>query len=271
MRGASRESLTAAQDRLQALMGQAGVDPAVVGDELFSVADLLDGQPAVRASLTDPSRSGDDKAALVRSLLAGKLGEQVVEFVEGTVRGRWSANRDLADAVDTLAVDSVLTAAQQQGRLDSLEDELFRFSRVVSAEPTLRAALTDRALPATNKAQLVAGLLQGKVGPETVRLATRTVTHPRGRSLEAGLAALADMAAARRQRLVATVTAATPLTEEQRERLTASLAAKFGHSVHVNVVVDPEVVGGLRVSLGDEVIDGSLATRIEEARRRITG
>jgi len=271
MRGASRSSMSAAQDRLDALLGQSGSAAAVVGDELFSVADVLDSVPALRASLTDPSRSGDDKAALVRRLLAGKVSEQVVEFISGTVRDRWSENRDLADAIDGLAADAVLVSAQQQGHLDGLEDELFRFSRVVAAEPSLRSALTDRALPAERKTALVSHLLEGKASTETVRLATRTITHPRGRSLEAGLATLADRAAARRQRLVATVTSAVVLTEAQRDRLSATLASQFGHDVHVNVVIDPAVVGGLRVSLGDEVIDGTLATRLESAQRRING
>ena len=271
MQGASRDSLRAAIDRLDGLLGQTGVDPSDVGDQLFMVVDLLDQQAALRASLTDPSRSGDDKAALVRTLLAGKLSEPVVEFVEGTVRSRWSASRDLADTFDRLAAEAILTSAEQQGGLDSVEDELFRFSRLATAEPPLRAALTDRALPADRKADVVATLLQDKAAPETVRLATRTVTHPRGRSFEAGLAALADLAAARRQRLVATVTAAVPLTAAQRESLAGSLGRQFGHDLHLNVVVDPEVLGGLRVSLGDELIDGSLATRLEDARRRIVG
>ena len=271
MRGASRQSMSAAEDRLDGLLGQPGMSAAAVGDELFNIADLLDAQAALRSALTDPSRDGDDKAAMVQSLLSGKVSEPVVEFVAGTVRERWSGSRDLADAVNTLAVDAVLTSAQQQGQLDGLEDELFRFSRVIAAEPTLRAALTDRALPASRKAELVSGLLDGKVGPETIRLASRSVTHPRGRSLEAALAVLADRAAGRRQRLVATVTSAVLLTEGQREQLAASLARQFGHDIHLNVVVDQEVVGGLRVSLGDEVIDGTVATRLDEAQRRIIG
>jgi F-type H+-transporting ATPase subunit delta len=97
------------------------------------------------------------------------------------------------------------------------------------------------------------------------------VTEPRGRSLESNLEALAGAAAARRQREVATVTSATPLTEQHRERLAAALAAQLGHHVQLNVVVDPGVVGGLRVSVGDEVIDGTLANRLDEAQRRIAG
>lgn len=262
--------MSAAQDRLNALLGQSGVSAVGVGDELFSVVDLLDGVAALRTALTDPSRSGDDKAALVQTLLNGKVSGPVVDFMAGTARDRWSENRDLADAIELLAADAVLTSSQQSGGLDGLEDELFRFSRVVSAEPALRLALTDRALPAERKAQLVNSLLAGKASAETVQLVNRVVTHPRGQSLEAGLTALADQAAARRQRLVATVTSAVMLTEAQRERLASTLAGQFGHDVHLNVVIDSDVIGGLRVSLGEEVIDGTLSTRLDAAQRRIS-
>ena len=271
MQGASRESLVAASDRLDALLSGQSIDAAALGEELFTVVDLLDHQPALRASLTDPSRDGDDKATLVRALLNGKLSPLVVEFVEGTVRSRWAATRDLADTFDRLGAEAILTSAGQHDRLDSLEDELFRFSRLVTGEPALRSALTDRALPGDRKADVVGELLAGKTGPETIQLAKRTVTHPRGRSFEAALASLVDLAATRRQRRVATVTAAVPLTEAQREQLGASLASQFGQQVHLNVVVDPDVIGGLRILLGDEVIDGTLATRLDEARRRIAG
>jgi F-type H+-transporting ATPase subunit delta len=270
MRGASRASMSAAQDRLGTLVAQSDVSAVAVGDELFSVTDLLDGVAALRTALTDPSRSGDDKATLVQGLLGAKVSGPVVDFIAGMARDRWSENRDLADAIETLGADAILTSAQQQGRLDGLEDEIFRFGRVVAAEPSLRLALTDRALPEDRKAGLLRELLADKTSAETVQLVTRAITRPRGRSLEGALTALADQAAARRQRLVATVTSAVMLTQEQRDRLSATLAGQFGHEVHLNVVIDPDVIGGLRISLGDEVIDGSLASRLETARRRIT-
>lgn len=262
--------MSAAQDRLNTLLGQPGVSAVGIGDELFSVVDLLDSVPALRSALTDPSRSGDDKAALAESLLNGKVSGAVADFVAGTVRDRWSGHRDLADAIEALAADAVLSSTQKNGNLDGLEDEIFRFSRVVSAEPGLRLALTDRALPAERKSEVVNALLAGKASAESLQLVNRVVTHPRGQSIENGLSALADQAAARRQRLVATVTSAVMLTEAQRDRLASTLISQFGHEVHLNVVIDPDVVGGLRISLGDEVIDGTLATRLDEAQRRIS-
>lgn len=302
MQGASRESLAAARERLDTLLGSPAVEvadiaeravrwvaqylpqlverievvlpvtgPLGIGGELFAVTDLLDSQPSLRAALTDPSRRGDDKAALVTGLLSGKVSDPVVEYVAGTVRSRWSATGDLGDALDRLGVEAVLASAERHGRLDGVEDDVFRFTRIAEAEPELRAALTDRALPPEQKTALLSRLLDGRVSVEAARLLVRSVVDPRGRSLEKALRDVSEAAAARRQRLVATVTAATPLTEQQRTRLAAALAAQFGHEVHLNVVIDPDVVGGLRVALGDEVIDGTISTRLDEATRRLAG
>lgn len=302
MQGASRESLSAASERLDTLLAspvtEAGdvaeratqwvgrflpslaqrvesvlpvAGPLGVGDALFSVAALFDDQPSLRAALTDPARSGDDKAELVRALLTGKVPEQVVDLVAGMVRSRWSTPRDLADGVARLGVEAVLVSAQHHDRLDAVQDELFRFARTVASQPELRLALTDRGLPVERKSDLLTELLKEKTTVESARLIVHAVTEPRGHSLESNLEALADASAARRQRQVATVAAAVPLTEQQRDRLAAALSAQLGHDVQLNVVIDPDVIGGLRVSLGDEVIDGTLASRLDDAQRRIAG
>jgi F-type H+-transporting ATPase subunit delta len=301
MRGASRESLLAAQERLDSLLSSPAVGagdaaaraahwvgrflpsladavasalplagPLGVGDELFGVTRLLDEQSSVRAALTDPSRSADDKSALISQLLSGKVSDPVKEFVAGTVRSRWSVPGDLPEAIDSLGVNAVLDSAQRHDRLDEVEDDVFRFSRILLAQPDLRVALTDRSVPADRKEDLLVDLLKDKVSVEAARLIVHSVVEARGRSLESALENVSEAAAARRQRLVANVTVAAPLTEAQRGRLAAALAQQFGHEVHLNVVLDGDVVGGLRVSLGDEVIDGTLATRLDEAQRRIT-
>ena len=302
MQGASRESLSAATERLDLLLASPATEvgevaerathwvgrfmpslaervesvlpvagPLGVGDALFSVAALLDEQPSLRAALTDPARSGEDKAALVQSLLGGRTPEQVIDLLSGMVRSRWSSARDLADAVARLGVEAVLVSAQRHDRLDEVQDELFRFARTVASNPDLRLALTDRGLPLDRKSDLLTELLREKTTVEAARLIVHAVTEPRGLSLETTLERLADAAAARRERQVATVTAAVPLTEAQRERLSGALAAQLGYDVQLNVVIDPAVVGGLRVAIGDEVIDGTLATRLDDAQRRITG
>jgi F-type H+-transporting ATPase subunit delta len=173
--------------------------------------------------------------------------------------------------VASLGVEAVLVSAQRHDRLDAVQDDLFAFESVVAANPDLRLALTDRALPVDRKSDVVTELLQEKATIEAARLIVHAVTEPRRASLEANLRRLADAAAARQARHVATVTAAVPLTEAQRDRLSDALASQLGYNVQLNVVLDPDVVGGLRVAIGDEVIDGSVATRLDDAQRRIAG
>src|SRR5262249_40412255 len=147
MRGASRASMSAAQDRLETLLGQADVSAVAGGGGLFSGPGLFDGVAGLGSGLSDPSPSGWGTAGLGEGLLGGKVSGPVVDCVSGMAQDRWSENRDLSDAIETLGADAILTSAQQEGRLDGLEDEIFRFGRVVAAEPSLRLALTDRALP----------------------------------------------------------------------------------------------------------------------------
>ena len=174
-----------------------------------------------------------------------------------------------ADAAEQLAVMATAAAAEGAGELDDVEDELFRFGRIDAAEPDLHAALASRLLPDDRKRELLNTLLEGKVTQASLRLITQVTLHPRGRSLEANLADYARLVAAWRDRLIATVRVAAALTDGQRERLTAALAAIYGHGIQLNVVLDPEVVGGVSVQIGDELIDGTLSSRLAALRQRL--
>ena len=268
MRGASRASLSEARERLAAAL-EAGADAAQLGDELFAVAQLLDSQPGVRRALSDPSRSAAAKGGLVEALLGGKVSPAAVELVTVVATSRWSAPRDQGDAIEQLAVLAVVAAADEGGRLDELEDELFRFSRVVSSYPALRTALSNPVVAPEHKRELLNSLLAGQVSPETLQLVAQAAVHGRGRSLDASLEEYARLAAERRERLVAEVHVAIALTARQRGRLAAALAAAYSHDIHLNIVLDPQVVGGLSVRIGDELIDGSIASRLAGLRRRL--
>ena len=271
MNGASREALAAARERLDALTDSTSVDAGALADELAAVTALLDREVSLRRVLTDPAQAGEAKAELVQRLLGSQVGGAAVDLVSGMVRSRWSQSRDLVDALEELADTADLTAAQKSGALDDVEDELFRFGRIVSSSTELRAALTDRAATGSAKAELLRRLLGGRANATTERLVTRLVTAPRGRSLESGLESLSKLAAERRSRLVAVVTSAVPLSDTQKQRLGAALAKLYGHQMHLNIDVDPEVLGGIRVQVGDEIINGSIADRIEDAGRRLAG
>lgn len=195
MHGASRAALAAARERLDALTDNTSADAAKLADELTAVTALLHREVSLRRVLTDPARSGESKAELAGGLLRGQLGGDTVDLVTGMVRSRWSQPRDLVDAVEELAALAELTAAQRAGGLDDVEDELFRFGRIVESSTDLRAALTDRAATAPAKTALLDSLLGGRANPSTQRLVTRLVSQPRGRSLEAGLQTLSRLAA----------------------------------------------------------------------------
>ncbi|WP_149181242.1 F0F1 ATP synthase subunit delta [Streptomyces sp. TRM49041] len=271
MHGASREALAAARERLDALTDSTSVDAAKLAEELAAVTALLDREVSLRRVLTDPAQAGEAKADLAARLLSGQVGGETVDLVSGMVRSRWSQSRDLVDAAEELADTADLTAAQKAGALDDVEDELFRFGRITASSTELRAALTDRAATATAKSELLRRLLGGKANPATERLIVRLVTQPRGRSLEAGLESLSKLAAARRDRMVAVVTSAVPLSDRQKQRLGAALATLYGRQMHLNLDVDPTVVGGISVRVADEVINGTIATRLDEASRRLAG
>lgn len=239
------------------------------GNELLAVAGLLASQPVLRRALADPSRPAQARSDLASSLLRGKVSDAAAGLVAAAAAARWSAPSDLTDAVEQLAVLAIVTAAEQEGRLDNLEDDLFRFGRIVANQPELRIALTNPFAPAAAKRGLLEQLLSGKVTPEALRLITEAAVSPLGRSLDLSLEEYARLAARHRERIVAEVHVAVAMTEDQRARLAASLATAYGHQVHLNVVIDPKVVGGMTVRVGDELIDGSVATRLAAARRRL--
>ena len=270
MRGASRASLSAAKERLSAVLaGGAAGQADELGGELFAVVDLLDREAGLRRALSDPSRDQEARAGLAQALLASQLATATMELLTELVTSRWSEPGDLADAAEQLAVLAIAEAADRDGKLDDLEDELFRFGRIVQGNRELRAALSNQFAPAEGRRSLVTELVSGKVSDPALRLITQAAAHPRGRSLDAGLEMYANLAAELRERLVAEVRVAVPLSAEQRTRLAAALVAAYGRDVHLNIVLDPEVLGGMSVRIGDQLISGSVASRLAELRRRL--
>ncbi len=270
MRGISTDSVAAGQERLETLLAAAGTNPAALGDDLFTVTDVLAANPALRRALTDPARDGQAKAALVERIFTGRVSGDAVDVLAGLVRGRWSQAGDLTDAVEQYGVSALLAAADRAGRLDAVEDELFRFARTIEGDQGLRDAFSQRTAGTNRKSELVHTLLQGRAAPETVRLATQAASHPRGLRTAQVLEQFVQAAAHRRQQVVAHVVAAAPLTTEQRARLEAALQRRYGR-VRLNVDVDPSVLGGIRVQVGSELVDGTVTTRLDEARRRLAG
>ena len=269
MRGASRVSYAELSERLTAeAIGSADVATRL-GDELFAVVGLLDNEHGLRRALSDPAKPAAEKAAVTGALLHGKVTQRAEDLVVAAAESRWATPGDMVDAIEQLAIEAMVLAAEADDSLDDLEDGLFRFGRVVASQPDLRAALASTWLPAERKQGMLRALLEGKVTAVTLRLISEMVAHPRGRSLQAALDLCADLAARRREQLIAVVRTTAELSATQRRRLAGALAASYGHPVHLNVVIDPSVVGGMSVQIGDELIDGTAATRLAAVRRKL--
>lgn len=263
MRGASADAYAAA----------AGVLPGTgdlrrVGQDLFGAADLFRAEPGLRRVATDVSVPGEAKAGLVRDVLAGKVAEESLEVVTTAVAQRWTSARDLADALEQLGVVAVVRSSADQA--DRLEDELFAVGRLVQGSPELRQALSDPARSRADKTTLVSGLLADRALPATVSLVQQALSGSH-RTVGVALEEYQKVAAEVREQRVATVRVARPLAEADRERLQAALSRTYGRTVHLNVLVDPEVIGGIRVDIGDDVIDGTVASRLDEAGRKLAG
>lgn len=275
MDSAFRRSYHGAREALEQVLSHtessgASPDASRVADEVWQVAHLVEGNAVLRRSLADPSREGADKAALAERLLSGKVGPGALHVVKGVAAQRWSEPGALVEALERLGVESVLAHAERNGRLDQVQDELFRFARIVEGAPDLQAALSDRRAEPGARATLVERLLSVKASPETVRLVRQAVSGSRGRRFDRALESYLEQAAERQQQVTAIVTSAVPLTEQQEEKLVSTLSRQYGRAVRTNVVIDEHVVGGIRVEIGDDVIDGTISHRLADARRRMT-
>jgi F-type H+-transporting ATPase subunit delta len=269
MRGVSAHAVEEAAERLASAISE-GADAKLVADDLFATAALLDFQPGLRRTFTDPAGYAEAKQDLAGALLSDRVSEPALDVFVTAVGQRWSSSYDLGNAMEQLGVMALVAAADDSGHLDDLEDELFRFSRIVEGEPALRDALSNRSVAVEHRRELVRRLLAKKASQPAVRLAEQAVTG-RHRSVGIALAEFQRIAAERRSRVVATVRSAVALTDAEKDRLADVLARQAGREVHLNVVIDPAVVGGVSVELGDEVIDGTVVGRLEDARRRMAG
>lgn len=269
MRGASAESLAALTDALTSSVAGGG-DAARIAEDLFGVSDVLRQEPSLRRIATDVSVGADAKGGLMRQIFGEQLAPASLDLVVRAAGMRWAATRDLGDALEHLGVVAVVLSAERAGQADVLEDELFAFARMVDENPDLRDALSDPVRSVADKRGLLRRLLDGKVAPATLRLVQQSVvgTH---RTVTAAVEDYQKVAAEHRRRLVATVSVARELSDSDRQRLQGTLAGQYGRPVHLNVVVDPRVLGGVKVEIGDDVIDGTVASRLDDARRRLAG
>ncbi|OBB29504.1 F0F1 ATP synthase subunit B/delta [Mycolicibacterium peregrinum] len=272
LRAASRESLAVVVGKFDSVADGLDADGlTTLAEELSSVARLLLSESTLNRHLAEPTDENGAKAELVDRLLSGKVGNTTLDVLRTAVSQRWSTEANLVDAIEHTARLALLKRAEIAGEVDEVEDQLFRFGRLLDAEPKLSALLSDYTAPVDGRVGLLDKVLGGSASGNgtAAALLTQTVGLLRGERADEAVIDLAELAVARRGEVVAHVTAAADLTDAQRTRLSEVLTRIYGHPVSVQLHVDPELLGGLSITVGDEVIDGSISSRLAAAATQL--
>ena len=260
---ADRESRDAFAKRLSA----SGDDAWEIGNELFTVTFVLDKNPRLQRALTDPGRPTQDKVRLLNELLGGKVLDMTMEILTDLVGRSWSRTHDIDNAVEDFAVDAMMYQADKDGKTLQVSIEL---AKLQSALPVVRADLSDDDGPIEARYELLHALIDGAGFDRiTVRLAEHSTRNPRNRRYLETIQWLINKFSRHMGESMVTVTTAAPLTDAQVERLTKIYTKKVGRPVHIHLVVDANVIGGMRVQVGDEVTDNTVVAQLQTLRRKV--
>jgi len=269
--GSSRQSLVIARGALDAAVkGASAATASEISTQLFFATEVFAGKAALRRAITDPSRDIAAKRALIKELFGSKIGKEASDLISGVAALRWSASKDVIYVLEQLAIEAEASAANINNELDLLEDELFSASRILVGSADIRSALVGGA-GADLKAQLVTDILSKSASASTVKLLRALVTQRRGRSIEAAFAQYLFGLANRRNRLIAVVRTAAPISDAQKVRLSGAIEKQVGQPIRVNIQVDPTIIGGVSIKFADEVIDASISNRLAHAGRALAG
>jgi len=263
MGSASREALEAAKQQLAAATGVT----LATGEQLLAAERTIESSVQLRSALSDPSVAADRKAALLKSIF-GSLDGAAASVLDGIVASRWSSQAELLDGIEVIGIRAIALAA---GPDAGIEGELFAFAHTVSSDNELELAVSSKLGSPEAKATLVDQLIGAKAQPSTVAIVRHLVQSPRGRRIGGLLAGAADVVADAGGAIVATVTSAVAPTAAQLAALEKTMGARYGRALRVNLIIDPTIVGGLRVQIGDDVIDGSIASRLADLRIKLAG
>jgi ATP synthase F0 subunit b/ATP synthase F1 delta subunit len=273
MRSASRYALADLSDRFSTIAKSLDNRAlSTVSAELVSVAKMLEREMVVTRYLTVPAEDAAPRVRLLERLVSGEVADPTLDVLRAAVSERWSANADLVDAIEHVSRQALLEVAEREDQVDEVEEQLFRFSRILDAQPRLGILLGDYAAPAEGRIALLRKVLDsssGSVNKVSIALLSQTVELLRGEPAEEAMKFLAEVAVARRGEVVAQVNAAAELSDAQRTRLTEVLSRIYGHPVTVQLEIDPELLGGLLISVGDEVVDGTLSSRLATAEAQL--
>ena len=271
MRGeASRIADRVSRDSLAPRLRDSGEDAWRIGNELFTITNALDHNVQLERALTDPSRPVEDKVAVVKTLIGDEAHPLTMEIMSDLVARRWSRVSDIANAVEDFGVDGMMYYADYTNTTLQVSIELAELHSALLNLPVVRSKLYDATVPAEARIKLLYSLIgNADFNVVTKRLAEHATCNLRNRRYLQTIQWLINKFSRHMGESMVTVTTATPLSKEQVKKLVAIYSAKTGHPVHINSVVDPTVLGGMRIQVGDEVTDNTVVAQLQHLQRTV--
>lgn len=271
MRGeASRIADRESRDSLAPKLRDTREDAWRIGNELFTITKVLDDSIQLERALTDPSRPVADKVAVLKELLGDNAHPMTMEIMTDLVSRRWSRARDIANAVEDFGVDAMMYYADATDATLQVSVELSELHSALLNLPVVRAKLYDYQATSEARVKLFREVFSGKtLNKVTMRLAEHATCNLRRRRYLETIQWLINKFSRHMGESMVTVTTATPLKKEQIERLVEVYSAKVGRQVHINSVVDPTVLGGMRIQVGDEVTDNTVVAQLQNLHRKV--
>lgn len=272
MRGeASRIADRVSRDSLAPKLRATAEDAWRIGNELFSVTNVLDRNIRLERALTDPSRPVEDKVALLNELVGDQAHEMTMEILTDLVGRRWSRVSDIANAVEDFGVDGMMYYADATDATLQVSIELAELHSALLNLPVIRSGLSSDHAPAEARIKLLYALVGNKdLNKVTMRLAEHAACNPRNRRYLSTIHWLINKFSRHMGESMVTVTTAAPLNQEQVDKLISVYSKKLGRPVHINSNVDPTVIGGMRIEIGDEVTDNTVVAQLQQLQRRVT-
>ncbi len=264
MGSATREAIAASR----AMLSSTGSIDLTLAVELFSAGRIIGESSQLTAMLTDMATPDVQKTAILKAVFRSALGESTLALLGVVVSKRWSNTGDLLAGIEELGLRAAAESATDGTNIDA---ELFAFGNAVASSADLELAVSSKLGTDESKVALVEHLLAAKVSPQTLAIVRHLMQQPRGRRIGELLRTAASIVADQAGLSVAVITSATPIAAGQLERLQKSLAVKFGRPLKFNLRIDPLLIGGLRVQVGDSVIDDSVASKLKELRLQLAG
>lgn len=270
--GSSKVSLAALRAALEsALEGKSASDSLALAADLAAARGALDSSSGLRRALTDPARGNQAKSDLVKDLFGKVVSPSALSLIQDSAALRWSSGSDLSDALEVMTIEALAISAETAGESEALEGEILAIVRSIAASSDLRQALNDPKYSTDAKQKLIAQLFKGEIAGSTSKVMEMMIASLRGRNVERALAHYSHVILARKERTIAHVKSAVALDAPRLSRLGSALEKVVGRKVRVDVEVDPLVMGGISVRIGDELIDGTVINRLLDARRSLAG